>query len=68
MNVALDLNAGSGGNNTYTRCVATTPGNPQAGEGLFNESYLDRNNDGTTDEIRGGMPLTSPPLPMPSSL
>jgi hypothetical protein len=52
VNTTVDLTAGSSGNNIYTRCAAATPGNPQAGEGGFNESLLDRNNDGVPDQIR----------------
>ena len=52
VNVTLDLTAGSGGNNVYTACATATPGDPQANEGLFNESLLDVNRDGTPDEIR----------------
>ena len=50
--VTLDLNAGSGGDNVYTKCGNSTPGNPNAGEGLYNESRLDINNDGIADELR----------------
>jgi uncharacterized repeat protein (TIGR01451 family) len=51
VNATLDLSAGSSGDNSYTACETTTPGNPEAGEGGFNESRLDTNNDGTPDEI-----------------
>jgi uncharacterized repeat protein (TIGR01451 family) len=51
VNATLNLSAGSGGDNTYTACETATPGNPEAGEGGFNESRLDTNNDGTPDEI-----------------
>jgi hypothetical protein len=51
VNATLDLSTGSGGDNTYTACETATPGNPEAGEGGFNESRLDTNNDGTPDEI-----------------
>jgi hypothetical protein len=51
VNATLNLTAGSGGDNVYTACETATPGNPEAGEGGFNESRLDTNNDGTPDEI-----------------
>ena len=50
--VTLDLNAGTGGDNVYTKCGNVTPGNPNAGEGLYNESRLDINNDGIADELK----------------
>ncbi len=50
--VRIDLNPGTSGNNIYTRCGQTIPGDPSRGEGLFNESYLDKNGDGITDEVR----------------
>ncbi len=50
--VTLDLTAGSGGDNIYTKCGNSTPGNPTSGEGLYNESRLDINNDGVADELR----------------
>ncbi|MGB5026756.1 MAG: hypothetical protein WBO44_15485, partial [Saprospiraceae bacterium] len=50
--VTLDLTAGSGGDNIYTKCGSSTPGNPNAGEGVYNESRLDINNDGIADELR----------------
>ena len=52
VNVTIDLSAGSGGNNSYTKCGTATPGNPVAGEGLYNESRLDTNNDGTPEETK----------------
>ncbi|MBK9107113.1 MAG: DUF11 domain-containing protein [Saprospiraceae bacterium] len=50
--VTLDLKVGSGGNNTYTKCGTTTPGDPAAGEGLYNQSTMDSNNDGTPEETK----------------
>ena len=49
--VEIDLSAGSGGNNIYTACESRVTGDPEAGEGLFNESRLDKNNDGIVDEV-----------------
>ena len=51
VNVRLDLAPTSGSDNVYTRCETTTPGDPQANEGLFNESQLDVNDDGVPDQI-----------------
>ena len=42
--VTLDLTAGSGGNNVYTKCGQGTPGDPTSGEGLYNQSKMDSNN------------------------
>ncbi len=40
------------GDELYVWCGTTDPnGVPQKGEGLYNESYLDRSNDGTPEEI-----------------
>lgn len=40
------------GDNTYTECGSSSGlANPQAGEGLFNEAFLDINNDGESDII-----------------
>jgi len=50
--VSIDLSPGSSGNNLYSKCGFATPGDPNRGEGLFNESFLDKNNDGIPDEIR----------------
>ena len=50
--VEMDLNdVNTPGNGDYLACGETDPGSPQANEGLFNESRLDLNNDGTPDEI-----------------
>jgi hypothetical protein len=49
--VTLDLKTGSGGDNIYKKCGQTSPGNPVAGEGLYNESRMDSNNDGIPEEI-----------------
>ncbi|MFZ1424963.1 MAG: SdrD B-like domain-containing protein [Saprospiraceae bacterium] len=57
--VTIDLSAGSGGNNTYTKCGQGTPGDPTSGEGLYNESKIDSNNDGVPeqkDEVCGDLP------------
>jgi hypothetical protein len=51
VNATLDMAAGSPGDNTYTVCGAAIPGTPRAGEGGFNESRLDGNNDGVFEEI-----------------
>ncbi|KAA3623789.1 MAG: hypothetical protein DWQ02_24045 [Bacteroidetes bacterium] len=48
VNVTLDLRDGVG-NDIYTACSETT-GTPIPGEGLYNLSQLDRNNDGIPDE------------------
>lgn len=50
--VTLDLEPNSGGNNIYTKCGNSTPGNPTNGEGLFNQSKIDSNNDGTPEETK----------------
>ncbi|MBK9271519.1 MAG: DUF11 domain-containing protein [Saprospiraceae bacterium] len=52
LKVTLDLNPASGGNNIYTKCGATTPGDPNTGEGLYNQSRLDSNNDGVPEETK----------------
>ena len=49
--VTLDLNPASGADNIYTKCAQSTPGDPKSGEGLYNESRLDNNNDGTPEEL-----------------
>ena len=57
--VTLDLTPGTGGDNVYTKCGQGTPGNPSPGEGLFNESSMDSNNDGipeSTNEVCGDLP------------
>ncbi|HRQ28439.1 MAG TPA: SdrD B-like domain-containing protein [Saprospiraceae bacterium] len=59
VNVTLDLRAGTPGNNVYRACGQTSPGVPTPGEGLFNRSLLDVNNDGTpdqTDEVCADLP------------
>ncbi|MBK8450833.1 MAG: hypothetical protein IPL42_12760 [Saprospiraceae bacterium] len=48
--VTIDLSAGSSGNNAYTKCGQSTPGNPAPGEGLYNEAKMDSNNDGVPEE------------------
>ncbi len=50
VNVNLDLTAQSNGDHIYRKCGATIPGQPKAGEGLFNESRLDLNRDGIPDQ------------------
>lgn len=50
--VTIDLSSGSGGNNVYTKCGFTTPGNPKSGEGLYNQLTMDANNDGTPEETK----------------
>ncbi|MCB9345884.1 MAG: hypothetical protein H6573_00035, partial [Lewinellaceae bacterium] len=75
-NVTLDLSAGSGGDNIYTACGESTPGNPAPGEGLYNMSSLDLDDDNTpeeTDEVCGDLPyithrkdvVTVSPVPNP---
>ncbi|MEZ4684822.1 MAG: SdrD B-like domain-containing protein [Bacteroidia bacterium] len=49
VNLLLEDAAGATGDNSYDSCGAATPGIPQTGEGLFNESQLDVNSDGTAD-------------------
>ena len=59
VNVTLDLTAGSGGDNVYRKCGFTNPGDPDVGEGLFNRSIIDTNNDGipeNTDKVCGDLP------------
>jgi len=51
VNATLDLGAGSGGDNLYTRCESISIDDPRPGEGFFNEARLDRNNDGTIDQV-----------------
>ncbi len=48
--VDLDLSDGSGGDNTYTICGNGGQQPGQEGEGLFNKSLLDDDNDGDIDE------------------
>ncbi len=61
-NVTLDLDAAStdGGDNSYTACGnANGAADPTTGEGLYNQSTLDTNGDGTpeqTDEVCGDLP------------
>ncbi|KAA3640607.1 MAG: DUF11 domain-containing protein, partial [Bacteroidetes bacterium] len=50
VNVSLNLTDGQS-DDQYAPCGSTT-GTPQAGEGLFNESFLDLNNDGNPEEIK----------------
>ncbi|MCC6817095.1 MAG: DUF11 domain-containing protein, partial [Saprospiraceae bacterium] len=51
MNVRIDLQtAGSAGDEIYKYCGTSLPGVPSKGEGLFNESTLDVNNDGNPDQ------------------
>ena len=52
INAMIDLTTGSSGNNIYKKCGTGIPGIPQAGEGLFNQSFLDVNNDGQADEVK----------------
>jgi hypothetical protein len=40
------------GNGIYTECASEFPGDPTFGEGLYNQSKLDDNNDGVWDEYR----------------
>ncbi len=57
--VDMDLEDGVVGNDTYTECGAGASPDGSPGEGLFNESYLDINNDGVpdeTDEACGDLP------------
>ncbi len=50
-NVTIDLYASSGGDNTYTACGLGDAGTPAApGQGLYNASALDLNNDGVPEE------------------
>ncbi|MCB0562587.1 MAG: hypothetical protein KDD09_26730, partial [Phaeodactylibacter sp.] len=60
-NVTLDLSPVStdGGDNVYTACGNGTPGNPQPGEGLYNRTILDTDNDAIPeeeDEVCGDLP------------
>jgi len=48
--VEIDLEDGVTGDDTYTECGAGGGADGAPGEGLYNESYLDTNNDGTNDE------------------
>jgi len=50
--VTLNLETGSGGDDIYTKCGAITPGDPTSGEGLYNQSKMDSNNDGIPEELR----------------
>ena len=51
-NVSLNLSDPStAGDEIYTWCNSSLGNLPQAGEGLYNESYLDRSNDGSPEEI-----------------
>jgi hypothetical protein len=57
--VTLDLSAGSSGDNVYSKCEKTTPGDPKAGEGLYNKASIDTNDDGQPedeDEACGDLP------------
>ncbi|MEP7196465.1 MAG: SdrD B-like domain-containing protein [Saprospiraceae bacterium] len=48
--LTLNLSAGSGGDNVYSKCEESNPGIPMSGEGLFNQSYIITDNDGITDQ------------------
>ena len=51
VNVNIDLvDVPTAGDETYHHCGSTIPGTPSAGEGLFNQSLLDVNNDGIADQ------------------
>ncbi len=52
-NVSINLSdPATVGDELYVWCGTTSPdGTPQPGEGLYNESYLDRSNDGNPEEI-----------------
>ncbi len=51
IDVLFDLNnPPPGGDGFYTKCESTNPGNPVLGEGLYNLSKLDTNDDGIWDE------------------
>lgn len=50
INVTIDLTVGSGGDDVYTACGSTIPGTPSPGEGLYNASFLDFDNDGISDD------------------
>ncbi|HMQ08623.1 MAG TPA: SdrD B-like domain-containing protein [Saprospiraceae bacterium] len=49
ISVNIDLSPGSSGNNIYSACGSTN-GSAQPGQGLYNRSTLDTNNDGIPDE------------------
>ena len=56
----LDLTPGSSGDNIYKTCGTAIPGDPSPGEGLYNQSTLDTNDDGTpeeTDEVCTDLPF-----------
>ena len=63
VSVGMDLsNQNTPGDGIYTVCEDGTQGNPQPGEGLFNASYLDVNDDGIadeTDEACGDLPYVT---------
>ena len=51
VNVQVDLvDPLSAGDEIYRACGSTVPGRPSSGEGLFNRTTLDVNNDGTPDQ------------------
>lgn len=50
VDVSISLQAGSGGDDVYTACGSLNPGVPSAGEGLFNRSLMDVNDDGVADQ------------------
>jgi len=51
VNVQVDLvDPLSAGDEIYRACGSTVPGRPSSGEGLFNRTSLDVNNDGTPDQ------------------
>ena len=50
VHTSIDLQNAGPGDNVYTECGSSNPSNPQPNEGLFNESRLDLNNDGTPDQ------------------
>jgi len=52
MIVELDLDLASAGDNIYTECGSAMGGLLSSGQGLFNESTLDADNDGTIDEVQ----------------
>jgi hypothetical protein len=61
-NVTPNFSVGSGGDNVYTACGSGTPGNPAPGEGLYNATVLDLNDDGTPeeeDEVCGDIELVA---------
>ena len=54
VNVSLDITGAvaDGGDDVYTECGTSSPaGGPLTGEGLYNQSLLDSDNDGNIDEM-----------------